>query len=279
MNNRNIEHEVKEWMEQVWGRAANDWIQRDQDLNYREYAVHPTVEEQVMQLETVKNGIYIDAGCGDGDETIFLRNLLEKKDFSGTLYGFDKQANLIDEAKRKHDSGKNICTIFDAGSLIELVEDSGIKGKADLVHSAFVFQEVPFIRDFIQDIAQSLRQGGTLLGVFVHPQFEDLMGELGNIRINDQLKHPEWDYCGEFPIVESGGSFYVPVFHRNLSRYVSLFEEHFYINSLTGIQPHSSKVQDLEYRGILPFCEHNQNVYYPYICEMPSSLLVTATRK
>ncbi|MBL7058840.1 methyltransferase domain-containing protein [Candidatus Pacearchaeota archaeon] len=273
------------WIDQTWANARNSWINRDQDLNYRNLLVHPNLKEELKNLNIPKRGTYFDIGCGEGEETFFLRESLKKLDYQGTIYAQDNQKELLEKV------GKNMPLSFVFGKLkirpvfekIEsMIYNPNYVGRGNLVHSSFAFQEVPDIEKFVGNIGSLLKSGGKLVSIFVNPQFEETLrkrGSLKNIVYSEDPKKDQWEYRAEYPIVEKTGSFYVPVFHRNLSDYVRVIEDKFSIDSLRSLKPTEKIINGAKKKNLLPFCDMRINEYYPYINEQPSSIILTATKK
>jgi SAM-dependent methyltransferase len=269
----------KDWAKQMWRQAERDWVNRKQDLNYREHLIHPALEEQVNDVYS-RNGIFVDLGCGDGTETLFLKSFLEQRGFD-KFYGFDPNQSFIKKAQETNAQSTNI--IFDSGELIELADKYELQGHTDLATSLFVLQDEPEYEELIKVMHSYLRKDGFFLALTVHPQFSEWLLEKGALSINAELqksKKNNYEFAGNYPIVESGKSpFFVPYFHRELSDYIKLLEKYFYIDGIKGLKPSKQVLGIAEVEKISPFYNEKYNVYWPKIADFPSSVMIKGIKK
>jgi SAM-dependent methyltransferase len=270
---------AKDWATKTWQKAEKDWINRKQDLNYREYLIHPALEEQVNDVGS-RNGILVDLGCGDGTETLFLKQVLGRVGFD-KFYGFDHNQSFIKKAQENNAQSTNI--IFDSGELTGLSDKYKLQGHTDLATSLFVLQDEPEYEELIKVMHSYLRMDGSFLALTVHPQFSEWLLEKGALSINPDLYKSEknnYEFAGNYPIVEPGRPpFFVPYFHRELSDYIKVLENYFYIDSIKGLKPSKQVLALAEIEKISPFYNEKHNVYWPKIAEHPSSVMIKGIKK
>lgn len=271
-----VVNNAREWAKQLWEKASESWMNRIQDNNYRNHVVRPALEDELFNI-FIDNGILVDIGCGEGKETCFLKDILEKKGFRD-FYGFDTNRKFINSAKGSFEG-----IVFDAGDFSELKGKYSLAGHTDLVTSLFVLQDTPNIENLIKNIYVSLKIKGIFLALIVHPQYAEILLKKGAIKVNDNLEKDKDDnyiLAGEYPITEPGKPpFFVPYFHRNLSYYTKLFETYFHIESVKGLKPSNNLLEISRQEKISPFYEEHYNVYWKEISEVSSSLIIKGVKK
>lgn len=262
------------WAQKLWERASSEWMNREQDDNYRNYLVHSKIEEGLSDLY-LENGKLLDIGCGEGKETLFLVEMLKQRGFN-EFYGFDTNKDFIYSASNL---SKEIN--FESGDLRDALKKYNLRSNIDLVTSLFVLQDTPNIQSIINGAYESLKSGGSFLSVIVHPQFAERLAQRGEIKINDHLdKSINYEFAGEYPITEPGRSpFYVPYFHRKLSDYIKNLERKFHIKSVIGLQPSPELLKISHENKIAPFYREKHNVYWEDIAKVPSSLILQGIKK
>lgn len=271
-----IIRKAEKWASSVWKRNVSRWQNRCQDYNYRQYLVHPAIEEAIGCLNAVKGGLFLDLGCGDGSEMDFITKCLIRQGSFGRFYGFDLQRSLIETAQRKYCERRSIEMIFNHGSLDSLVRKHELYYSMDRVFSTFLLQELPNANDHLFLAMKSMKPycGG---GVFVllDPAFGQAMLDKGVINVNEDLGETEyWRWAGEYPIVEENGrTFYVPYFHRNLEDYKKMVLENFGSFLYRQFSLSRTVLKKCNREKISPFYDHTGNVYYPQIKEIPSTLI------
>jgi SAM-dependent methyltransferase len=260
---------------ELWMKASSDWKSRTQDNNYRTVLVHPAITTEISDVLENK-GLFIDLGCGDGNETQFMRYKLIPKGFN-RFYGFDTNKEFIDTARKLY---KGIT--FDHGDFSELKLKYELQGKADLIVSQFVLQDTPYIKGLLSEVYDSLKPHKPFISVIVNPQFAERLLAKNEIKLNDVEGDPSKDFIfmGEYPITEPGRPpFYVPYFHRNLSDYIRLLEKNFHIETICGLKPSRGFLKTAKKEKVTPFYEEQFNVYWPEISETPASFLIKCVKK
>lgn len=270
---------AKEWAINIWKREEKNWVNRRQDLNYRECLVHPALEEQLKGIRA-KKGVFVDLGCGDGTETQFLKRILEKKGFNH-FYGFDIHNGFIGRAQKSRNKNKEL--VFDCGELSDLISKYDLHECADLATSMFVIQDEPNCKGLIEVMQSYLKRNGIFLAVTVHPQSTESLIEKRELKIvNDVQKSRKDDYifAAEYPITEVGRPpFYVTYFHRALSDYIRMLEKHFHIEEIKGLKPSKQLLTAANKRKIAPFYKEKHNVYWPNIAESSSTVIIKGVKK
>jgi len=268
--------EAKDWAIETWKKAEENWINRIQDNNYRKYLVRPALEKGLSGI-FVNEGVFVDIGCGEGKETHFLKKMLEKKGFK-IFYGFDTNEKFINHAQKSVEG-----IVFDAEDFFKLKNKYHLEGSSDLVTSLFVLQDTPFVKDFVENTYETLKNDGIFLALIVHPWFAEILLKKGALKINDKLKKTKennYVFVGKYPITESKKPpFYVPYFHRNLSDYIKLFEMYFHIESVKGLKPSNKLLEKSKKEKISPFYEEDYNVYWEEISKVPSSIIIKGIKK
>jgi len=264
------------WVADVWKKAADGWKNRQQDYNYRKFLARPFLENALNFLDPVKGGYFVDLGCGDGSEARRIEKYLTGQGYGGKFFGFDFQQSLIEIAKKKNRKNKSIEMIFDSGKLNELIRKHELQEKGDLIFSTFLLQEISDAEEYFEFLAICLKKGGWGISLFLHPAFGTAMLEKGAARVqNDLGKSRQWRWAAEYPIVEeSGKTFYVPYFHREINDYLKLARKYFFEVKVFECQPTKKVIQKCKREQLSPFYDHPGNVYYPEIIEMPSSMIL-----
>ena len=263
--------ESDEWAKDLWKKATQNWKNREQDSNYRKFLTHPALEEELRDF-SVDKGVLVDLGCGEGTETAYLRDILTSKGVE-RFCGFDINSDLISHARRTF---KEIS--FSNGDIIEFMRKYKLKERADIVTSLFVLQDTPRIRELVEASYDILSSNGMFLTLIVNPEFAKLLlakGVLREIGIVDHIRRKEYDFAASYPIVEVGKKpFYVPYFHRSLGHYIDLLGEYFSVESVRGLKPSKSLIDESLENKTLPFYSAKNNVYWPEISQVPSSVLI-----
>ncbi len=274
-----MENTSEQWTESLWREAMADWGNRQQDTNYRDYVVRPAMKDAVRNADPKDGQIFLDFGCGEGRETAFLRDAIAENGVqTGHLYGYDKNREAISRAgglKTGH-----IMTSFHSGDFWKFAESNALSRNVDILISSFVLQETPYLDETFKMMNYALRANGIGIHVFVHPQFEEALRKKGELRVEPTLASDQWDFAAAYPIVEKGRKpFYLPCFHRSLSRYLAAFEMKYYIEEVRGLKPSAEVLALAEKEKRSPFYAHEHNVYWPEISEISSSVIVTVRKK
>lgn len=267
------------WADKLWQKNASKWIGRIQDLNYRDLLIRPNIKNELEKLPALQNGLFIDLGCGDGSETLKLRNLLLSYGYSGELFGIDQSGAFIADAQDRPIAGNGIKLTFSQSSIADSQFIIGNR-KANLVFSLFVLQDLAELTTALKTIESLLADNGFGLFVFVHPLFGKVMRQKGALRnIQRSEITPDFEWFAEYPIVEDAGTFYVPYFHRSFGLYEKLFTKLFKEIKYVELKPDWRLLKVCEQQKTLPFCKQINNVYYPEITTMPSSIMVVVSKK
>ena len=271
------------WANSVWEKVSKNWEDRNQDHNYRDILVRPDIFSALKSVKP-RNGRFLDFGCGDGSETLYIQTCLELLGFSGELFGYDPQNHLIALTKRAKKSSRSITTEFGSGSIKKFVSEQDLENKVDLVTSTFVLHDIPNISKYLADVNRVLKKAdATGLFILVHPEFGEVMKEKGVLNIKHDLspKNAEvhWQFACEYPIVEENGkTFFVPYFQRTVKDYELMLKTMFKRIELRGIMPSQEAIKKCRKEHISPFCKHVGNVYYPEITTRESALVIIARR-
>ena len=75
--------------------------------------------------------------------------------------------------------------------------------------------------------------------------------------------------------IENRKTFFLPYFHRSLDDYKKTFEKYFKNTKIIELKPDKKIMKD----KILPFYSFEDNLYYPEITEIPSSVYFVGKRK
>ncbi|MFH1182671.1 MAG: methyltransferase domain-containing protein [Candidatus Moraniibacteriota bacterium] len=265
---------AQDWARKVWEKAVKSWKARSQDYNYRKFLARPAIESSLEGLQPVKNGVFLDLGCGEGDETRHIREFLVKQGSSGTLYGFDQQRELIQIAQERKEDRYFITTFYDHGRMEELGEKYCLKGKIHRIFSTFLLQDMPDAESHFEIVFLCLRKGGRGIFLLVHPDFGKKMLEKGVLKVNTELQSRLWKWAAEYPIVEENGkTFYVPYFQRNLADYLKSLRRRFPRVTFSEWRPSAKVIKKCERQHLSPFYDHPGNVYYPEILKIPSTVV------
>jgi SAM-dependent methyltransferase len=269
--------EADHWAAKVWRKTVSAWEIRKQDYNYRRFVARPAMLDALKQLGPVKNGTFLDLGCGDGNEMRHIGKFLARHGSSGKLYGFDLQQSLIDIARSEIQQKKLIETIFDYGELPGLVKEHGFWHNIDRIFSTFLLQELSDAEDFFKMSSDCLIDGGWGIFLLLHPAFGKAMRKKKAVRIQRNLGSlpDRWRWAAKYPIVEEDGkTFYVPYFHRELEDYLGLAQKHFSTIRFLERKPSACAIRKCRRKRLSPFYDHPENAYYPEIIAIPSSLVL-----
>ena len=273
--------EANKWATEVWTKAVSNWKERSQDHNYRDILARPGIYSALLNLPRVSNGKFLDIGCGEGAETLYIRDSLSKLGWSGQMFGYDPQNHFIQLAKQINQMNSLIPINFGSSSINDFLEEKNLSKKIDLLTSIFVLQDLPNIEEYLENTNYALDdKTGTALFLLVHPNFGEAMKNKGAIKLETSLNSSsQWQWAGEYPIVEEKNqTFFVPYFHRTVEEYKNYFKKYFSKIELISLKPSSQDLKKSERELKSPFYKHPGNVYYPEIAEMESSLIIIAKR-
>lgn len=207
---------AEQWASSVWDRNLSGWENRNQDYNYRKLLARPGMQKILGKIPRIQGGIFLDLGCGDGSEMCHINKKLFRDKNSGKFFGFDLQENLVRIARKRFKKNSSIDYSFDHGSLDDLVRKHRLIGKVDRIFSTFLLQELSDAKSHLQMISQCLKKDGYGIFLLLHPFFGTAMFSKNAIKINEELQSDDFEWAGEYPIVEENGkTFYVPYFHRS----------------------------------------------------------------
>jgi hypothetical protein len=147
-----------------------------------------------------------------------------------------------------------------------------------------VIQEIPDCGMFFNEVSTLLGSEGRAIIVTVHPLFAEWLKESRRFDTvflpPAREKHADWRWAAPYPIVDEPlETFYLPYFHRSIEDYIS-------IASSSGLSveeiheiPDKDNRLDLVSKGISPFKDFKQNLYWPGIADTPSSLILVLRRE
>jgi SAM-dependent methyltransferase len=261
------------WADRLWKRAAKNWINRKQDLNYRKYVARPAIEKILSTLPLIENGLFLDLGCGSGDETLHLRNVLAKKGFNGRLIGIDHNDLFVKNADKYRKIRKNLGLSFRRSGVTDL--ENEFANRVDLVVSIFLLQDLPDAEIFFKSVSKSLKKDGYGIFLLVHPDFAKRKMTEGYLKVEEKLRSRYWKWAAQYPIIEEGGkTFHVPYFHRTICNYLLLARKYFRSVSLADVMPSKESIKEGQKKKLSPLYCHPGNVYCPEIIKVPSSLII-----
>lgn len=275
---------AKEWATNLWEKADLSWRRRRQDYNYRKFIARPGLYDVLRCFSPINDGIFLDVGCGGGSETIYIRDSLAKFGNTGMMYGFDPRGEFIEIAKKKINNNLALSLNFENNSFGKFIEKYKLTGKANLVVSVFVLQDLPDIDEFIKNVNTCLVSSGLGIFLLVHPNFAEKMLRKDALKINKSLnpKNDEisWRFAAEYPIVEENNqTFFVPYFHRTIRDYRTFMSKYFKNIDFINLKLKPEDVDLCRKNHISPFYNHKGNVYYPEIIETESSLIISGVKK
>lgn len=277
---------AEKWALNLWGEAAEAWNKREQDFNYRNLVARPGFEKAISTLKPIHNAKVLDFGCAEGAETVNTKSILETKGFSGDIYGYDTQESFTNEANQKYkdNSSSEMSLKFGSGDFATFLQDHQIENGIDLVTSHFVLQDLPDLYLYLSLVDKALKQNGVAIFTIVHPEFAEALKKVDAIQEQTRLKidattDDSWRFAAKYPIVEvNGNNFYVPYFHRSIDDYRTIMKKYFSQVEFIPLQPSQEVLNSSKNKLISPFSDHENNVYFPMINEMPSSLIIIATK-
>lgn len=270
---------AKQWAKNLRNESTKSWKNREQDRNYRKFITRPNLYRILKSLKPLNNGIFLDVGCGDGSETVYLKDCLVKFGNIGKMYGFDPQENFIKIAKKIKSKNSKLSLHFGDDSFDKFIQKYQIKKSVDLIISIFVLQDIPDINNFLNNIDGCLSQKGRAIFLLVHPNFAENMLKKDALKINkdltpDSTKTP-WRFAAKYPIVEERGrTFFVPYFHRTIRDYRKIVKKYFRNVKFINLEPSPKDIKICKKQNKSPFYNHKGNVYYPEIIKMNSSLII-----
>lgn len=274
---------ANEWAMNIWTREVSNWENRSQDHNYRDVVARPGIYSALSSLSPISNGQFLDIGCGEGVETFYIRDLLVTLGWSGKMFGYDPQSHLISIAEGANNAHSSIPIQFSNGSIDDFLKKYGLLRNIDLLTSIFVLQDLPDIHKYLSDIDKVLSEHGIGIFLLVHPNFTEAIKNKGAVKLNPGLNPSgvtvPWHWVGEYPIVEEKGkTFFVPYFQRTLDEYKNYFEKYFSQIEFISLKPSPQDIDRNKKEQRSPFYNHLENVYYPEIIKMESSLVIIAKR-
>jgi|SRR3989339_176938 len=282
---------AKEWASTEWQKVSTMWMDRaDQDYAYRKYVIEPSLSELISTLNLSPSSSIVEIGCGDGSHSLFWRRKLNDLGLeSARVFGVDLLESLIIKARANAKNFENISfAVADAVDFntAKLIHDT--IGKPDVIVSMFLMQDIPDLEGVLRMVNSCLKKGGQYISVIVNPNFALHLADSGCVkRYKGEDLPPEhisesgvvqWHYVGYYPIVQADKPpFYLPYFHRSITDYHEAFQKSgFRFSREMIMMPDPNRLKMLQEERIDPFCKKPFNVYWPYIINEPSSLLIHA---
>ncbi len=279
---------VAGWSRAVWTNAAALWSERPtQDHMYRKYVVEPRLSQLIPKLGLSPSSLVVEIGCGDGAHSFFWRKELNNLGLANVrIFGLDISEALILKARGNAVGYKNVSfeiadvtNINTAGMIHDAV------GVPDVVVAMFLLQDLQDLEGVLRMVQATLRSGGHFIAVVVHPNFASRLADVGHLHKYNGADIPtkyvsdsgivQWRYMGYYPIAQADRTpFYLPYFHRTVTDYNhALQTNRFDIVREISMMPYiDTETKD----QVEPFHKTLWNVYWPYIVEEPSSLLIHA---
>lgn len=277
-NGKKQKFNPEKWANQVWKKSVKNWIKRsNQDYNYRDYLVQPALKKFFKKnRKYLSNDIWIDFGCGEGRETFMLSKIFKSMKISNHIIGLDSQPKLIEKARESFSKysikffSKTLNTFFNI-----------CKEKINGVSFLFVLQDTPKAKQILKLTSKSLFKNNLIVIIIVHPNFAKKLKENNLIKIKKVSNNKNWEWCGEYPIAETNKKpFYVPYFHRSVGWYIDALEKNgMKILYNKNLKPNTTLLKKATVKRLSPFYKYSNNIYWPYIEETPSSLLLVAQKK
>jgi len=287
----NIMEMAKKWASMEWQKVSAIWIDRaGQDFTYRKYVIEPNLSKIIPTLNLRHSSSIVEIGCGDGSHLLFWRRKLNDLGLESVhVFGVDLLDSLIIKARVNAKDFKNITfAVADAADFdtAKLIHDA--IGKPDVIVSMFLMQDIPDLEGVLSMVNSCLENGGQYISVIVNPDFACTLVDAGVVtRYRGEELPPEcisdsgivqWRYAGYYPIVQTDKPpFYLPYFHRSIADYHKAFlNSGFNMARKMLNMPGSRTRKMLQEDMIDPFCKNPFNVYWPYIINEPSSVLIHA---
>ena len=285
---------AKNWASKEWQKVNTIWLDRTgQDYAYRKHVIEPYLSELISSLNLSPSSSIVEIGCGDGSHSLFWRRKLNDLGLESVhVFGVDLLESLIIKARVNAKNFKNITfTVADATDFntAKLIHDA--IGKPDVIVSMFLLQDIPDLEGVLSMVNSCLENGGQYISVIVNPDFACHLADAGSVtRYKGEDLPPEyisdsgivqWRYIGYYPIVQSEKPpFYLPYFHRSITDYHEAYQKSGFNISKEMLKIPYSKLRNvLQENMIDPFCKKPFNVYWPYIINEPSSVLIHAVNE
>lgn len=263
------------WSIKLWSKNVENWSKREQDHTYRimvSWLGWSKLFDKFARQNWSRTVEVFDSGCGDGTETLFFWHDLMDRGLDVVLTAFEPQERSATIARKLYEREE-----YPAHTPFVVVTEfpEQLKQHVDLLLSSYVLHDVADVEAYVAENAALLRSDGWAGFMIVHPDFVEAMIRKGAVREEPTLDLPgkNWERALEYPIVEQAGTFYVPLFHRSTHFYLALLKRHFSQFESYPLQVGENAVALMAKHGMLPFCNTPENVYYPEIVQVPSSLL------
>ena len=273
------------WGASLWKEAKQGWLTRKtQDRNYRSYVIYPAILKIFEEKYKQRSVHLVDLGCGDGSllEETGITSLIKN---GGAYLGVDISPELLDFSRKRFDES-NIDFISGDISDPSLPEKIIELGEWNAIASVFVIQEIPDTNAVFSNVAKIGKAGTISIFITVHPDFADWLKANGRMKIANDLEINSldmqwkklWRWAGYYPIVDEGCEpFFLPYFHRTVDDYLVLFKEAgFTVDNVMELPDPSSDLPGLVRKNISPFKPFRENLYWPRISEIQSSLCIVA---
>lgn len=275
----NLKKKREKWAKEIWGEALNLWSLRSTDINYRKVISRPLIYEELSRIK--KSGSFgiesriVDFGCGEGIETINIAEKLDSSGFNGKLIAYEPNCDSAEVAKKRNKKFNNFKIEFETGDFKNFFKKN--ENSFDMLFSLYVLNEASDVKEYLSQANKLLKTGGGGIFQLVDPKFVNSMVNKKVARINKDLSNENCSVI-KYPILEGSEVFYLPVFNRSYEQYLNLFEKAGF--DIKNVQRAIPDKKFLEYElEILPFCRTEENIYYPEIVEMPSTLHLEVVKK
>lgn len=190
---------------------------------------------------------YLDLGCGNGLQTLFVASLLQSSEENSTLMirGLDWSSLPIAVARlfapawvESHFDVCDICHLDQVNSC-----DSG--AQYDLVSSFFALHDVASAEDLTAVISAKLSINGRALIAMINPAWVEERADGAGPPAGNIPTDAEW--CGLYRLGDDGEGIQIPYFHRSLRAYRRLFSRvSLHISSVMAVSDSAGEVCEFD---------------------------------
>jgi energy-coupling factor transporter ATP-binding protein EcfA2/2-polyprenyl-3-methyl-5-hydroxy-6-metoxy-1,4-benzoquinol methylase len=215
----------KEYMYKAWQALHERWPNSTLELfeNWHDN-VDDVLRAQIRIIaETRSAANYLDLGCGNGLQTLWLRSQLASSGIVvRTTMGIEWQEHAIDWANYWASDLSDVA--FSAMDIDLALNRPELAKRFDIMSSLFVLHDLPHASDHIAQVFSALSERGVYLSCLLNPEWVNERRD--SLFASDQdLPVPnDADFARDYRLPEApDGDLGLPYFHRSIDRYKEAF--------------------------------------------------------
>jgi SAM-dependent methyltransferase len=216
----------KQYMYKTWQDLHERWPRSTLELfeNWHENVDNLLQKQANIIATTCLSADYLDLGCGNGLQTLWMRSQLTKCGVAvRATMGIEWQEHAVDWAKYWANGAPDI--EFMTADIDLALNSHNIVNCYNVVSSLFVMHDLPKASSHIEQVFSALAEGGIYLACLLNPKWVNQ--RLDSLFAPDQelpVAH-DADFARDYRLPEApAGDVGLPYFHRSIEWYKAAFE-------------------------------------------------------